>query len=105
MPSLGNPRVHLPAGQLAALAGRYAEAADLFARAAAFYDDPQTGRLPAVPETVTRRLWDETVWWRLGAGQVGRARDLASRVLGQGGASGDSAEFLGKVSAIEGEFD
>lgn len=93
------------AGQLLALSGRYAEAAAQFARAAAFYDDPVTGALPDRPARMTWQLWTEIVWWKLGAGDVDGARELAESYRTGLAGAGIPAGIFDQVAAISQDFD
>ncbi len=79
----GEPLHHAAAGQLLALAGRYAEAAEQFRVAADFFNDPQTGAWPRDPEPMVRQLWLERAWWTFASGQVDQAAAMAHSYLAQ----------------------
>lgn len=71
--AFGETPQHLAvAAQLASAAGRYEEAADLFAAAATRWGFPC--RADAAAPEMRRRLWDETALWLVAAGRVDRAR-------------------------------
>ncbi len=77
----GEPVHYAAAGQLLAMLGRYGEAADQFATAAAMFADPDTGRLPDPPGAMLQQLWLETAWWTFASGDLDRTAALASRYL------------------------
>ncbi len=93
----GEPVHHAAAGQLLAMIGRYAEAANQFKRAAESCNDPGTGDLPRHPDPLVRQLWLETAWWTFAAGDRDQAADLASRYLAILDAAGNST---GEVEGI-----
>ncbi len=92
-------------GQLLALAGRYAQAADQFAAAASFYPDPQGAGGQWRPSQIQVRLWHEEVWWRLASGQVERARERARLFAIHTPSQAREGEFFGRVEAIPGDFE
>jgi hypothetical protein len=98
----GEPLHHATCGQLLALSGRYAEAADQFELAAAFFPEPEAGTNP--PE-MQIRLWQEEIWWNLAAGRDGRARELARRYSGYARPASREQGFFLRVEAIPGEFE
>jgi hypothetical protein len=74
---VGEPGQYAACGQLLALAGRYADAADQFGAAAAFFPGPGNLGPGAEPAALQVRLWLEQVWWNLAAGRLVQARDQA----------------------------
>jgi len=78
--------MHLAAaGQVAALLGRYGQAADLLDRADAFFPllpvVDGRGRPGAPVPFLARQVRTECIWWNMGAGRLARARELAARYL------------------------
>ena len=102
---VGEPGQHATCGQLLALAGRYAEAADQFGHAAAFF--PAVGQFANghEPPEMLVRLWLEQVWWNLAAGRTGQARHLAHSYAGHSSASSREGGFFRRVGAIPGDFE
>jgi hypothetical protein len=101
----GEPVQHATCGQLLALAGRYSAAADQFAAAAAILPDDGLAAAQWVPSELQIRLWHEEVWWRLAAGEVGRARDLARTFSAHTSSRSREGAFFREVGAIPVEFE
>jgi len=78
--SVSEPTHHATMGQCLAMIGAYDQAADAFARAAGFFPSPQQlGEFPGLrPTAMQVRLWEETVWWCLGAQDIAQAGRLAA---------------------------
>jgi hypothetical protein len=101
----GEPMQYATCGQLLALAGRYDQAADQFAAAASFYPNPRAATGRWRPSEIQVRLWHEEVWWRLAAGGVDRAIELARLFAIHTPAQMREGEFFRRVGAIPGDFD
>ena len=96
----GEPLHHATCGQLLALSGRYAEAADQFGLAAAFFLEPGKGAPGQRPQEMQIRLWQEEVWWNIAAANNGRAHELARRFAVHTRPSSPEGAFFRKVEAI-----
>ena len=94
----GTPQHQAVAAQLAAVSGRYDEAAAIFGAAAARWGDPcgAQGDAPAI----RRRLWDETLLWLAAAGQDDTARRLAATWRPCVGESGGPGHLVRQLAAI-----
>jgi len=101
----GEPLHHATCGQLLALSGRYAEAADQFGLASAFFPEPGQGTSRQRPQEMQIRLWQEEVWWNIAAAKNGRARDLARRYAVHTRPASPEGAFFLKVEAIPWEYE
>ena len=97
---VAEPLHYATLGQLYALAGRYADAADRFARAASMFPLPSGGT--AAPEMLIR-LWQETVWWRWGAGDSAGAAAVAREALPYVPPGHPARQVLEPAAALENE--
>jgi len=88
------------AAQLAAMAGRFDEAASGFLRAADRWQElgPDDGPAPVV----RRQLWDETVLWLAAAGRCDEARRLAVRWAPRCGEAQGPGSLVRRVAAAAG---
>jgi hypothetical protein len=102
---VGEPLHHATCGQLLALSGRYAEAADQFGLAAAFYPEPARWVSGQSPPEMQIRLWQEEVWWNLAAGRNDRARQLAHRYAVHAHTASREEAFFLRMGAIPGDFE
>ncbi len=98
---VGEPIQHATCGQLLALSGRYAEAADQFKLAAAFFPGPEARSSSPEMQII---LWHEEIWWSLAAGRIDRARELAHRYVGYARPGSREQAFFRRVEAIPGDF-
>jgi hypothetical protein len=94
----GEPAHYATCGQLLALAGRYEEAADLFGQAAAFFSHPDSAS--TAPAELQIRLWQEQVWWLVGADRPGRARELAAAYGARVEPGSEAAAFFAAVAGV-----
>jgi hypothetical protein len=94
----GEPAHYAACGQLLALAGRYDEAAALFGEAAAFYDRPGGRPVPVTEMTV--RLWQEQVWWLIGAERTEQAAELAAGFAARTPPGSPAAEYFAALAAL-----
>jgi hypothetical protein len=101
----GEPMQYATCGQLLALAGSYSRAADQFEAAAAIYGPAGPAQSGQVPSKMQVRLWHEEVWWRMAAGDIARARHLATIYAAVVPAGSPEADFFDMVKAIPGEFE
>ena len=102
---VGEPGQHATCGQVLAVAGRYAEAADQFGAAAAFYPAADEYRGAAKPPEMQVRLWLEQVWWNLAAGRTNQAMGMAGIYARHAGAATREGAFFRRVGALPVDFE
>ena len=101
---LAEPSHLAAAGQLAVMLGQYGEAADLMARAAAFFPLTATvagdGQPGAVAAPLVQQIRQLAVWYHLAADRVASARTMAASYAPFSDPGSRSGKFFRQVAAI-----